>query len=742
MTTANAAEIAKQKKFEPSDVWGGLAAMLVALPSAIAFGVAVYAPLGDAYLAAGALAGVLGTIAMGITAPVVGGAPRLITAPSAPAAAVMAALCARLAAGGMPAHSVIVSLLLVGLLCGAFEALYGALRGGRLIKYIPYPVVAGYMTGVGLIVMLSQIGPFFGLAKGVRPMAGLLAPALWQWPAVSVAVVTVLAALAAPRLTKRVPATIIGITAGVLAYLACSLRQPHLLDLSGNPLVIGSLSVSPGAIFRDAAEAFSGLRGLDRNALAGLVAPALTLSMLLSIDTLKSCVVTDFLVGARYDSDLELAGQGAANAVSALTGGMPGSGEIGATMVSLMSGGRSRWAGILEGLFALAAAFALGGAIGHIPLAALAGILMVVGARMIDRPSLKLALNRSTLLDFAVVTIVAGTSVAYDLIDAAAVGIALSILLFLRDQTRSSVIRRRSTGAQISSTQKRLPAERAALLERGRETLVLELQGPLFFGTTDQLLGETENDLRTCKRLILDMRRVTSVDLTAVRMLEQMERMLRSRGGRLAFSHLPPNLPSGQDLRAYFRALGVTENGGEGQIFETLHDALEWAEAQALKEAGLERPADMPPLDLADIEFLRGLDGDSLDRLRAAFMKQQVRAGDTVFSRKQPSRELFLIRRGRVRIVLPLKGTHRQHHLAVMGPGDFFGESSFLAGMLRTADAVALSDADLYVMDRPVFDELTATDPAVGAAFYRRLAAVEAERLNNSDMELRRLQDS
>ncbi|MDA8242968.1 MAG: SulP family inorganic anion transporter [Elusimicrobia bacterium] len=731
-----------KKNFEWSDAWAGLAAMLVALPSAIAFGVAMYAPLGPGYAAAGAMAGVLGTAAIGLTVPAVGGAPRLISGPSAPAAAVMAALCARLAGGGMEPSAVIASLLLVGLFCGLLQALYGALGGGKLIKYIPYPVVAGYMTGVGLIVMLSQIGPFFGLPKGAHALHGLLTPGLWQWPAVAAALATAAATLAAPRVTKRIPEAIVGIGAGTLVFAAFSLTRPELMRLGGNPLVIGALSVSPGAIFANASSAFGALRALDFSDLRALLAPALTLSVLLAIDTLKSCVVTNFLVGARYDSDRELAGQGAGNALSALVGGMPGSGEIGASMISIMSGGKTRWAGVLEGLFSLAAAFALGSAIGHIPLAALAGILTVVGARMIDRPSLKLALARSTVLDFAVVAAVAGTALASDLITAAGVGIGLSILLFLREQTRSGVIRRRTAGDHLFSTQRRLPAEREVLAARGAETLVLELQGSLFFGTTDQLFSEIEDDLCRRRRIILDMRRVTSVDLTAVHMLEQVERMLRERGGKLAFSHLPPNLPSGQDLRAYFKTLGLAGEGKAGRVFDTLHDALEWAEAEALKEGGLERAADAAPLDLSQIDFLRGLEPSSLAGLRKAFAERRVKAGEAVFRRKDAGAELFLIRRGQVRIVLPLKGTHRLHHLAVLGPGDFFGETSFLAGSPRSADALALSDAELYAIDGAAFEEVTRRDPAVGAAFYRRLAAVEAARLSDTDQELRRLQDS
>jgi len=742
MTTTEGALLAP-KKIEWADAWGGMAAMLVALPSAIAFGVAMYAPLGPGFAGAGALAGVLGTVAIGLIAPALGGAPRLISAPCAPAAAVMAALSVRLIGGGSSPGSVIVSLALVGLFSGVLQAVYGALGGGRLIKYIPYPVVTGYMSGVGLLIMMKQIVPFLGLAKSADPLAGLLTPGAWQWPAVFVALVTVAVTVAAPRLTKKIPAAILGLAAGIAAHLAAGLLRPQLLAMDANPFIIGAISTSPGAVLESITANFSALRQLGRQEIYLLLGPALTLSVLLSIDTLKTCVVTDSIVRSRHDSNRELKGQGAGNIVSALLGGMPGAGTLGATMVSLVSGGKTRYAGIFEGGLALIAALALGSAIGRIPLAALAGILAVVGARMIDRSSVRLALRRTTMLDFAVILSVTGTALAVDLIAAAGVGIILSILLFIREQMHSTVVRRKATGAEISSKQQRLPGEREALALRGAETLVVELQGSLFFGTTDQLFSEIEGDMRSCRRLILDMRRVTSVDFTAVHMLEQVGDMLAERGGSLVFSHLPASLPTGQDLRVYFRHLGLTHHDeARGRIFETLHDALEWAEDRALAEAGLERPAAGELLDLSQIDFLREIDPASLAGLRAAFTESSVPAGSPIFLRKGQGSELFLIRRGRVRIVLPLKGTHRQHHLAVFGPGDFFGEVAFLTRSPRTADALALSDTDLYIITRDAFDEISRRDPAVGAAFFQRLAGVEALRLRDADRELRRLQDN
>src|SRR5512146_2203726 len=145
-----------------SEFWGGLAAMLVALPSAIAFGVTIFAPLGASYAAKGAIAGILGAIAVGLVAPALGGTNRLISAPSAPATAVLAALAIGLLQKGVAPESALLMMALVALLCGGLQALFGAIGLGRLIKYMPYPVVSGYLSGVELIIIVSQVPKFLG----------------------------------------------------------------------------------------------------------------------------------------------------------------------------------------------------------------------------------------------------------------------------------------------------------------------------------------------------------------------------------------------------------------------------------------------------------------------------------------------------------------------------------------------------------------------------------------------------
>ncbi len=231
------------------DFWGGLAAMLVALPSAIAFGVTIYTPLGGSYAAYGALAGILGSAALGLVAAAMGGTKRLITAPCAPAAAVMAALAIGLTRTGVPIDLALLMLSAVGLLAGLFQVLFGLIGLGRLIKYMPYPVVSGYLSGVGLIILTSQIPILLGAPSGTHFWPALSGIAMWKWQAIGVGLVTVAAMVGAPRLTKAVPATILGLAAGVLAYGGFAWADPALRVLAGNSQVVGPLGGGAAGLY-------------------------------------------------------------------------------------------------------------------------------------------------------------------------------------------------------------------------------------------------------------------------------------------------------------------------------------------------------------------------------------------------------------------------------------------------------------------------------------------------------------
>ena len=403
------------------DFWGGFAAMLVALPASVAFGVTVYSAVSPHYAAFGALAGILGAAALGLIASTFGGTDRLISAPCAPAAAVLAAFAIQLVAQGVQPISIVLLMTVLGILTGLLQMLIGFLGVGKLIKYIPYPVVSGYLSGVGLVIIGSQLPNFAGAPSGSLWFQVLTNPQTWDLRGLAVGAVTVVTMLGAPKMTKAIPGTIVGIVAGILTYAGIAAVDPALRVLDGNSLVIGPLGATGDGYVQLITDRWDQIGELKLSQVAALIGSAITLAALLSIDTLKTCVVLDQMTRTRHDPNRELAAQGLANVVASSIGGMPGAGTMGASMVNLSSGGETRISGIIEGVMSLVVALLLGAFVAWIPIAALSGVLIVVGLRMIDTDPLRFLESRATVLDFSVVLAVVAVALSVGLIAASAV---------------------------------------------------------------------------------------------------------------------------------------------------------------------------------------------------------------------------------------------------------------------------------------------------------------------------------
>jgi SulP family sulfate permease len=724
------------------DLWGGLAAMLVALPSSIAFGVLTYTVLGPEYAGTGALAGMLGAAALGIVAPMFGRTRGLISAPCAPSAAVLSAMAAGLLAGtvgsALSPTAILPLLALTGILSAGLQILYGALGGGRLIKFIPFPVVSGYLSGVAVLIALGQLPKLFGFPNGVELWHGIITPSLWQRQGVVVGITTILLMGLAPRITKRVPPAIIGLAGGIASYFVLSIFSPNLRVTADNPLVIGPIHAT-GSFLGTIQEQLGSLLVVNFASLRLIIIPALTLSVLLSIDTLKTCVALDALTHRRHNSDRELVGQGIGNLASFFVGGMPGAGTMGPTLVNVTSGGKSPRAGVIEGGFVILAILLLGKLIAWVPIAALAGILLVIAWRMFDRRMFRLLRSPAGRLDFVVIAGVVLVSVTVDLIAASGVGVALAILLFIRDQIRGSVIRSKHYLNEISSKTRRRTSEREIFQKLGDQGVFCELQGSLFFGTTDQLFSLLEPDLRTKRFILLDMRRVQSMDYTAAHLFEQMHDSLRQRNGQLLFSGMPSGLLDQRNFEHYMVQLGVVKEGGGVMISETLDGALEWMEDRILESAGAIKKEEHL-FDVTEFDLFRGIDHAIVDSMRGFLIERSIEPEELVFKQGDDGDEIFLVRRGAVRIMLPLE-RGKVHHLATIGRGDFFGELAFLDKGRRSANAVAKVKTDLYVLSRSRLNELSHSHPQFGVQIFARLAHVIAVRLREADAELRMLQE-
>ena len=735
-------ELAGTWKHYSGDVWGGFAAMLVALPASVAFGVTVYGAVAPHYAAFGALAGVLGAMALGLIAPTLGGTDRLISAPCAPAAAVLSAFAIEMVRQGVSPGSIVLMLTVLGILTGGIQVLIGLTGIGRLIRYIPYPVVSGYLSGVGLIIISSQIPKLAGVDYEMNWLQVLLAPQTWDLRDIIIGVVTALAMALGGRFIKAVPATILGIFAGIATYGAIASVDDSLRQLAGNTLVIGELGTTGPGYLELITNRWFEIGELKLAQIGGLVGSALTLAALLSIDTLKTCVVLDQLTRTRHDSNRELVAQGLGNIAASTIGGMPGAGTMGASMVNYSSGARSRISGVVEGGLTVITALLLGSFVAWIPVATLSGVLIVVGFRMIDTTPLRFLESRSTALDFTVVLAVVGVSLTVGLIAASAVGVILSIILFLREQVGGTVIRRKSIVSERSSAWYRPEREMRILEEKGRRAFIFELQGSLFFGTAQQLYRTIEADLRQADYLILDLRRVQSVDITAAHTLNIVCDVLAERNVPLILSNVADCLPNGRNVREFLDLSGLDSGRSNLHYMPTLEAAIEWVESYLLGDVDSTESHDQPPLELHEIELFKGSKPDTLVDLEACLEKRSWKAGEKIYQSGEPGSELMLIRKGQVKLVGAVGRGGAMKHIATLGRGDFLGGQAFLETRIRSSDAVAIRDCDMYILSVENYNLLAEDHKRIALVLMTKLARLLSIRLRHTNEELALLQDA
>lgn len=708
--------------------------MLVALPAAIAFGVTIYATIGGHYAAYGAIAGILGVAAIGLVASLLGGTNRLISAPSAPAAAVLSAFALEYIAQDVAPDLVFYMLMVIAFLAGLFQIIFGAVGLGRLIKYMPFPVVSGYLSGVGLYIIAVQTPIFLGLPQGVHFYEALQIPTIWQWQSIVVGIGTIATMMIAERYLKLIPAVIAALVGGSSIYFISAMFDPQLL-VANNPFVIGELGGNDGINFLQTLSGrFDMLQNFRWSELSILFFPALTLAALLSIDTLKTCVILDSMTHSFHDSNRELIAQGSGNIVSALIGGMPGSGTMGATMVNISSGAQTRLSGFIEGSMAVIAFLLFATFIAWIPVASLAAILMIIGFRMIDKHSIKLLRTRKTSLDFIIIIAVAVTALFVSLIAAAGIGLLLAIVLYIGQQIGASVIYRHQDGTEVRSRIIRSKEENNILNENGKAFSLYELHGSLFFGTANQLYSMLQEDLRHKKYIIMDMKRVQTVDLTAAHILLQIKDILHDKQGYLLLCRLPHKLPSGDDLESYFNQVGLLKHLSPIKVFDDLDDAVEWAENKIIKNSLIEEKKERL-LSLSEFDLFRGRKEETLAEIESLVESRSYKKGDTIYSEGDGTGEIFLIRRGVVRIMLPFSD-RKSVHLSTLGQNNFFGEFSFLEGAPHYTDVIAASDTELYVISREAFELFSIHHKKGAYLFMQSLATVLAERLKLTRSEL------
>ena len=487
------------------DFFGGLTAGVVALPLALAFGV---------QSGMGAIAGLYGAIAIGIIAAWLGGTPTQISGPTGPMTVVSAVVIAEAIARTGSLETAMGTIIAIFFLAGLMQIVMGVLKIGQYIQYMPYPVVSGFMTGIGVIIITLQLFPFLGQVspkKIIDILAGV-PNALTQinFSASLLAAATIAIIYLFPKISKAIPSALV-------ALIVLTVTSTFMgLDVA----IIGDIPEGLPAL------QFSALtQGIE---FQYVIMPAITLAALGAIDSLLTSLVADNMTRTQHNSNKELIGQGLGNMGAALIGGIPGAGATMRTVVNVNSGGQTQLSGIIHGVSLLIVLLGAGTYASMIPLPVLAGILITVGIGIIDYKGLK-HIQHVPKADAVIMLLVLGVTVFVDLLQAVAMGMVMASVLFMKKM--SDLVENESEISSIREFAKNSAwvDESIIATDIADKIYIKHLEGPIFFGFASTLQTMVRQ-MPEVKVVIIRMDRVPFIDQTGLYAIEEAVLTLQDKG--------------------------------------------------------------------------------------------------------------------------------------------------------------------------------------------------------------------
>jgi len=498
------------------DLFGGLTAGVVALPLALAFGV---------QSGMGAIAGLYGAMILGFFAALFGGTPTQVSGPTGPMTVVSAGVItmAISVTGNMEDGMGII----IGsfLMAGLFQIIMSFLHVGKFVKFIPYPVLSGFMTGIGVIIILFQIFPFMGLkSPGTTiDIVKSLDDAFLNMnlEAFLLSAATVITIYLFPKITKSIPSPLVALILGTLTCAFFNFDVPLIGDIpKGMPEIkLGSLLT------------------LDVDHYGIILQFGIMLASLGAIDSLLTSVIADNVTKTKHNSNRELLGQGIGNMLAALIGGLPGAGATMRTVVNINSGGRTKISGMVHGIFLAIILFWIGDYAEFIPLGVLSGILMTVGIGIVDYKGLKHIL-KVPKTDAVILIVVLIITVFGNLLNAVGVGVLMACVLFMKKSADMAESMSNVSEMESFSINEPWEDEKSIYSQYRGKIYIKHLSGPLFFGFTTRFQELVNQIDKNVKVLIIRMKDVPTVDQSGLYAMEEAILALEQRGVVVVISGL------------------------------------------------------------------------------------------------------------------------------------------------------------------------------------------------------------
>ncbi len=550
------------------DIFGGITAGIVALPLALAFGIQAFGGIDSPEAPSmGALAGLVGATLLGFLAALFGGTHSQISGPTGPMTVITASIVsAAWTASSGNFSAVLIAMAMAGIFCGLFQIFFGLIRIGKYVRYIPYPVLSGFMSGIGVIIILQQIYPLIGKKSPVSTIDMIVNfPAACSdnvsLMALLLGVGTIVLVMAVPRLTKKVPSTLVALIVMTIISVICSFDAA---------LTIGNIPAGlPMPLFLKDSMDLSGIDWLQ--VIEASVVPGLTLAGLGSIDTLLTSVVADNITKTKHNSNQELIGQGIGNACAGLFCGIAGAGATMRTVVNVKSGGRSQISGMVHALFLLAILLGLGSLVKYVPLSVLAGILITVGWGIIDFRGFR-DLTHIPKADAFVLIVVFLMTVFVDLLTAVGIGMVIACFLFMM-RAGDLIEQQYKGGVLTDGFDKNTPweDETGVTEEMKKHIYIQRLNGPVFFGSITGFNKVMHDVPEGISVVIIRMKRVTFMDQSGAYAMETAIKDLQAKGIEVLMTIVQPQADAIMHKTHIIPTLIPEEHS-----FKTFEDCIEY----------------------------------------------------------------------------------------------------------------------------------------------------------------------
>ncbi|MGZ6316489.1 MAG: SulP family inorganic anion transporter, partial [Anaerolineales bacterium] len=729
-----------KKELQPSLLLAGLTAGLIAAIVTISIMISLAAliwsgPLNQ-FLAGGIGLMLFGAFVIGVIVALTSSLPGVVAIPQDTPSAILALVAAGIAAAMKSAEpqalysTVVAAIMLTSLLMAACFLLLGSFKASGFVRYVPYPVVGGFLAGTGFLLAKGAFGVMVDMPMTLANLPQLLTTGkLIEWlPGVVFAVALLL-------LLRRfdhfliTPSALILATALFYAYLF--LAHISVADASLRGWLLGSLPGN-GGLYRPLLPADFGQ--VDWSAILGQADKIATIMVLSAVALLLNASALEVTIRQDVDLDRELLSAGLANLISGLGGGSVGYQALGMSALAQRLGARSRLVNLISALLCGAALFFGASLISYFPKVMLGGMLLYLGLSFLSEWLID-ARRVLPAIDYLLVWLILGIIVAFGFLQGIAAGVLIAAVLFVISYSRLNAIKNVLDGQSFQSNVDRPKAHRDLLMKHGAETFILRLQGFIFFGTIQAILERVRERLTSKEQprlcyLVLDFQRVTRLDSSAVFGITRLKQLAVANGARMVWTQVSPTI-QGQLQRGGL----VDESDDSFIILPTLDHGVEWCENNILAAQGItdltgfiERMEDQLERAFPNLH--------DVTRLTKYLDRREVPQGEYLMRQGDPPTEMYFVEGGLVTV--QLEGVDGQVvRLRSIRGGATVGEMGLYLGAARTASVIAGRPSTVYRLSADALQDMGLHDPEVAALLHEWIARMLAERLaaNNRTIE-------